>query len=268
MVTSLKLTFCQTPDNLILPKVEQIVKNTIPPTIAQQHIDYIALFIAIVALIVTIASLFFAMLTYRNTLSLRAITQKDKILRELIRHLYRNQVIIRAILRDLKDNIEHFPSEEHLLKIKFSEDGLYMSKFAGFFDNFDELHYLEVRIRNFNIEVDIALEHFKNESLEIAIKERELLALSSKIDSMANEIFILLSKRAPKKSENQKMDAIKQFLEGKSNKMDALQDNENNGFFENIFKDDEESVLQKDIQRQKINWLPHRPQTTPKNITS
>ena len=160
MISVANCTYSQSEDTLYLSAIDKIAKNTEPPTIAQQHIDYLAFGIAAFALIAAIVSVIYAVRTYRNTRPLRSIaitTQKEKILKELIRHLYRDKVVVSAIIRDLKENINKYPSEEHLLKINFSESALYMSKFSDFFDNFDDLHHLEVRFRNFNIEVSVTL---------------------------------------------------------------------------------------------------------------
>ena len=258
MIFGINFTYSQSKDSLFYANIEQyssdIAKNTVPPTIAQRHTDYIAIGIAFLAFITTLVSVTFMIQTYRNTKSLRSITQKEKILKELIRHLYRNKVVVTAIIRELRDNVDKFPSEEHLLKIQFSEDALYMSKFSDFFKNFAELHHLEIRFRNFNIEAGVALEHLKNRSLSIEIKEKDLKSLSSKIDGLANEIFKLLikDKDSQAKTDMEKL-KIKQYLIEQSENRDGFHNPPL--FFEDMFKDDDNSVLEKDISKRTITWL-------------
>lgn len=260
MILAINFTYSQSEDSLCFAKIEQhssvIAENTRPIEIVDlsTKIDYIAFIIAIIALCMAILSAIYTVRTFRNTKSLRSITQKEKILKEIIRHLYRDKVVISAILRDLKNNIGKFPSEEHLLKIKFSEDALYMTKFADFFDNFAELHHLEVRFRNFNIEAGVTLEHLKDKSINMDIKEKDLTNLSDKIDGLANEIFKLLIKDTKAKIDAKKSE-VKLYLTKQSESRDDFHNPPR--FFENMFIDDDNSsILEKDISKRTIIWLP------------
>ena len=242
-------------DSLVVTKIEQhssiIAENTRPLTIVNvsTKIDYLAFIIAFIALFVAILSVIYAV----RTKSLRSITQKEKILKDVIRHLYRNKVAVSNITRDLKNNTDKFPSEEWLLFLKFSEDDLYLAKFADFFDNFDEMHHLQVIFRNYNIEVDVTLEHLKDKFLNIEIKEKDLNNLSNKTNVLANEIFKLLIKDTQKKTQERELE-VKQYLIQQSERRNTFYVPPH--FFENMFNADDNSILEKDISKLEINWLP------------
>ena len=228
------------------------LRNAPTLQIAQTQIETAAFMVTFYAFIVAIIAIYYARATYLNTLSLKTINQKEQILKDLIRHLYRDKVVVSAIIRDLRNNDDKFPSEEHLLKINFSEDDLYMSKFEDFFDNFNELHHLEVRFRNFNIEAGVTLEHLKK-SLSIDTKEQDLKRLSNKIDGLANEVFKLLVKDDQRKIDEKKLE-LKKFLTEQSESRDEFHNPP--PFFENMFKGDDNSILVKDTAKRSIDWLP------------
>ena len=254
-----KLSNNVTEDSLVIKKIEQhssiIAENTRPLTIADvsTKIDYLAFIIAFIALFMAILSVIYAVRTYVNTKSLRSVTQKEKILKDIIRHLYRNKVAVINIMRDLKNNTDKFPSEEWLLFLKFSEDDLYLAKFADFFDNFDEMHHLQVIFRNYNIEVDVTLEHLKDKFLNIEIKEKDLNNLSNKTNVLANEIFKLLIKDTLNKTQERESE-VKQYLIQQSERRNTFYVPPH--FFENMFNADDNSILEKDISKLEINWLP------------
>ena len=122
-------------------------------------------------------------------------TFQEKIFKDLIRHLYRNKVCICAThWRLQREGFDKFhPSEEHLLKLKVLPEDLRFERFDNTPNYYDILHELELKFRNYNIEIDVALEHLKTQSLSDAIKKRDLVdTLEWKSGYLTQEIIKLM----------------------------------------------------------------------------
>ena len=121
---------------------------------------------------------------------------QEKIFRDLIRHLYRNKVCVCATHWELqkKGFDKFYPSEEHLLKLKVLPEDLRFDRFDNTPDYYDILHELELKFRNYNIEVDVTLEHLKIPQLSEATKKRDLNTLEWKSGFLTKEIIELMNK--------------------------------------------------------------------------
>ncbi len=129
-----------------------------------------------------------------------------KIISDLIRHFYRNKIVINAIAIVYKTNIKNkkneteedqecfdsiYASEEHLLKLKVLPEDLRFEKFNTTPQYYDLLHQLEIKFRNFNIEVETALLHSKNRNIPSVTKLRDLETLDFKMQYFVLQLLYL-----------------------------------------------------------------------------
>lgn len=170
-----------------------IVKNTQPNTALETT--------SIIASIVTISGI---LLLYPLYLELKKDKINDKtylaILDDLIRHFYRNKVIIismkiKYILENKTNtgNIIH-PSEEHFLKLSSLEDDLHLEKYNRQPHIFKPLHELHLLLRNFNIETQVALKHILDASTPTEAIERDFDCLNYKCGVITKAIFSIRNK--------------------------------------------------------------------------
>ena len=170
--------------------------------------DWITLCIAALALITSFAAMIYAKKTYKsqeltekhtletqsNTQRISLETQKGLMI-DLVRHLYRNLVVTYAI----KTKLEHFgydkyyPSEEHLLKLKVPVENIHPE---AFYDNkyYTEIDKLYLLLRNYNTEIDVALNHFLHQGMARDVKERDLGTLLFKPGLLVENIVNCLCK--------------------------------------------------------------------------
>jgi hypothetical protein len=121
-------------------------------------------------------------------------TFQSKILSDLIRHMYRNKVCVCAVQQKLRDQgfDRYYPSEEHLLKLKLLPEDLRFDRFDNTPAFYDILHELELKFRNFNIEVDVSLEHLKLQNIGEETKIRDLEVLEFKSQLLTIDIINLM----------------------------------------------------------------------------
>jgi hypothetical protein len=119
---------------------------------------------------------------------------QDAILRDLIRRLYRNKVVVCAIRWKLTDKgfDKCYPSEEQLLKLKVLPEDLRLDRFDSAPEHYDKLHKLRLLFRNYTIDVDVALAHLKTRALPQSIKIDDLLALEYKSQLLTEKIRKLM----------------------------------------------------------------------------
>ena len=98
-------------------------------------------------------------------------------LRDLIRHLYRNLIVTIAFYEKFNNENDssqeghsRYPSESHLLKLKVdSNDFIHMEKYNSVNDKNDDInsrmHEVKLLLRNYDTEIDVALEHMKNKNM-------------------------------------------------------------------------------------------------------
>lgn len=177
----------------IAKSTKKTSENTEPTPLSQTDNDEI--WNLILAGIAAIGTLLTAFMIYRESRQ-QQINKKFQflILQDLIRHLYRNKIIIRAMTLKLSEQgfREYFPSEEHLLKLKVLPEDLRISRFNTTTKHYDILHEFELKFRNFNTEVDVALDHLKQKYLGTEIKERDLDVLEFKSGFLTKEIMNLM----------------------------------------------------------------------------
>lgn len=148
--------------------------------------------------IATVASAVFGALVFysiklefdKNRLSLGC---QSSILQDLFRHLYRNKVVLMAMLRDWKekgyDNVR--PSEDILLKTQTLPEDLNFSRFAISNDCYPRMHEIELLLRNYNVVAQTAAEHLKDRNIPIEIKLAEVDQLERRSAGVQEKIAAL-----------------------------------------------------------------------------
>jgi hypothetical protein len=188
---------------------EVTAKNTQPTQLTQTDADeWWIIVLTVSSLLVAIAAAYWAWISAKATRKTVSAVEKgtekrqinrifqEKIFIDLIRHLYRNKVCVcatRLKLEQKTNGYENFyPSEEHLLKLRVLPEDLRLDRFDNTPDYYDTLHKMELYFRNFNIEVEVALEHLKTKTLSKEIKKRDLNVLELKSGFLTQEIYILM----------------------------------------------------------------------------
>lgn len=196
--------------------------------------DWITLCIAALALITSFAAMIYAKKTYKsqeltekhtletqsNTQRISLETQKGLMI-DLVRHLYRNLVVTYAIKTKLKHFgcDKYYPSEEHLLKLKVPVENLHLDAFYGNNEIYAKINKLYLLLRNYNVEIDVALNHFPQREIDASIKEHDLATLMFKPGFLVGEIIEFLCKLYPNEQE-------KMFREVYDIVCDAAKDNQ------------------------------------------
>lgn len=148
--------------------------------------------------------------TQKNTSNMTSANIEFKLF-DLIRHFYRNLVVTCAMetklnkyYKDQKGHYTGYPSEEHFLKLAPPRDWMKMvnhqelNKILGSErDNKGKetlvtLANLEVLFRNYEIEFQVACNHFKDKSLATVVKQRDLSTLKLKAWVLAKNIYYVL----------------------------------------------------------------------------
>lgn len=181
--------------NLIIDNTEKTSKNTEPTTLNKVDWDeYLNIGLALIAAFGTLLTFQQIQITNKQ----QSIKKKFQlnILSDLIRHLYRNKVCICASHQKLEDFgfDTHYPSEEHILKLKVLPEDLHFERFNNSPDHYDALHELELKFRNFNIEVDVALEHLKSQKMDRNVKIRDFETLEFKSQYLTDQTLKLINR--------------------------------------------------------------------------
>lgn len=150
------------------------------------------------AFVVAVISFVFAAFTWssqnkteRNTTQIDDRSQ-EKILIELTCHLFRNLIVICAVEEKLNGRFgTHYPSEESLLKLKVDMDAMAFRKQA---DNFDVIHELQLLLRNFNSEIDVALMHLSSQQVFDYAKKRDFATLKFKMSHLTGTVADCMKK--------------------------------------------------------------------------
>lgn len=175
--------------NAIVERTQAIAENTTSDFVHDDFnlIGVIALAVAAVALIMEIFTLRSQWKTESNTKQL-SLHAQHKLMMDLYRHLYRNMVAIYTIKTKLEDiDYQGYPSEEHLLKMKIPMENINLKAFYGR-EEYANVHELFLKIRNYNIEIDVACAHLTNERVPREVKERDIATLVVKSGYLTNII--------------------------------------------------------------------------------
>lgn len=124
--------------------------------------DGFSVFLSVAALLFSIFTFFSQKGTEGNTKKL-SLDAQHNLLRDLIRHLYRNQVITYTIKTKMHDcDYQGYPSEEHLVKLKIPMSNIHLDAFYGNDKHYEAMHKLYLNLRNYNNEIDVIVTHMSN----------------------------------------------------------------------------------------------------------
>lgn len=154
--------------------------------------DGFNILIAVIALVFSIFTFYSQNMTSENTRKLSRESQRNLLL-DLVRHLYRNLVITYTIKTKLEDmGYEGYPSEEHLIKLKVPMENIHLEAFYGRDREYEVMHDLYLKLRNYNEEIDVACMHFKDVSLSQETKKRDLDTLLFKPSFLTKRIIMTM----------------------------------------------------------------------------
>ncbi|MDR1527802.1 MAG: hypothetical protein LBS46_09090 [Dysgonamonadaceae bacterium] len=188
----------------IAKSTQKTAENTLPSEWDKPFMKMWNWWFSLIAALGTIATMVSIWWTY-NKRQIQKDVQKN-ILIDLIRHLYRNKIVVCTLRWKLsekekkphtrKTSIEKYnlcyPSEEHVLKLKILPEDLHLDKFENAPKHYDKLHEMELLFRNYNVEIDVALEHLKQKEMPKEIKERDLGTLEFKSQHLTKKIVELM----------------------------------------------------------------------------
>lgn len=158
-----------------------------------------AFIISVVALVASVISAWYAWRTYRyqkqtemNTSRLSRAEQR-RLLAEMVRHLYRNMVASYSLkVKMTAEEFAVYPSEEHLQKMKVVLDDIHLNLFYRNDSEHREMNKLYMELRNYNLEIDVICQHFKDPHIDRDTKERDLGTLLFKSNYLTKRIVFLL----------------------------------------------------------------------------
>lgn len=155
--------------------------------------------------------------TESNTKKLSQDTQRH-LLNELLRHLYRDYVIIYT-MRTKMEEIDYagYPSEEHYVKLKIPMENIHLDAFYGEDEKFRLMHVLYLNLRNFNVEVDVALQHAKDRKLSREVKDEDFDTLEFKVSLLSEKIIKTINQIWGNGHTEDMKTALQLSLSGKTN---------------------------------------------------
>lgn len=114
---------------------------------------------------------------------------QNKLLKDLIRHLFRNQVCTIAFAAKTKENPNQYPSDEHILKLKVLADDIHLEKYNSNPVHYDKMHGLSLLLRNYNSEIEITHKHLIDPNTTLATKNNDIATLLFKPIFLINRIW-------------------------------------------------------------------------------
>jgi hypothetical protein len=150
--------------------------------------------IAIISLIFGFFTFWYQQQTERHTKNVSVSSQLG-VLKDLPRHFYRNLVCTVAMLfkyrhqdnKNTDDSYKAYPSEVNILKLQTLPEEFILSIDTSDDKIFDEMHEQKLLLKNYNLEVSIASNHFARK----AIKEKSLM---NDFDNLLFKPIFLISK--------------------------------------------------------------------------
>lgn len=169
--------------------INEVKANTIPTELTQTDFDeWTGLFLASIAAIGTFLTAYYIYKDYRQNQINTSF--QESIFKDLLRHYYRNFIVLHAMKIKLENNsYNSYPSEEHILKFKSLPEDLRINQFTTSTKNYDVLHRFELLLRNVNTEIDVFLEHLKNQNLPLDVKQRDMKAMAFKFPMISERIL-------------------------------------------------------------------------------
>lgn len=155
--------------------------------------DWLAIGISIISLVYAALTFWSQRQTQRNTMKITPESQR-KLLIEYGRHFYCNLIVICAIDAKMNNRFSsYYPSEEHLVKLKADLNGLHTGAFFNHIEHFSSLNKLQVKLRNFNSEIDVILNHLTQQEFPEEGKVRDFNTLKFKMGYLTDTVFRTLN---------------------------------------------------------------------------
>ena len=164
--------------------------------------DNTNLIIAVLAFLVAILSVLIAWKAYLYTkwtfdsqqktevnTSRLTDNQQFNLLLDMIRHLYRNLVISYGLKEKMRiQKYAYYPSEEHLQKLKVNLSDIHLELFYRKEEQHKKMNELYLMLRNYNLEIDVFCNHFKDPSIDSKTKDRDLGTLVHKCTLLTEKV--------------------------------------------------------------------------------
>lgn len=238
-------------------QLQQLVENT--------RFDFFRDGFGLIAVVGLFVGIFSAIYTWRVNQGVQRIDKacQERLLFDIIRHLYRNTVCtlaMRAKYNEEKDANGMgtvYPSEEHLFKLKLLPSDIHLEQYYKDATRFRELHEIELQFRNYNTEIDIAVQHISTEGFDEDTKSRDFETLIFKpsflIDNILGAMAVLDANRKAKKLYKREAEKIIRECQIKNAEKNKLEFRKEPGFEKFLeVKDGEGKImnsLPKEIER-------------------
>lgn len=156
----------------------------------------ISAIVAILTFVFSVTTFIYTRKTYKaqketmeNTKKLTEGAHQKELLIELARHLYKNLIVIRSMR--IKTQLAHYkshPSEAHFQKLKAPMVNFHLDAFYGKNKHFLALHHLYLQFRNYNEEIDVAMDHISDPQLPNSSKEDDFDMLEKRTSFLTGRI--------------------------------------------------------------------------------
>lgn len=184
-----------------LHNISSMISTTASNTTAGWR-DNTDLMIAVLAFIVAIISALIAWNAYLYTKWTFLSQQKTEVntsrltedqqynlLLDMIRHLYRNLVVSYGLKEKMRiQKYAYYPSEEHLQKLKVNLNDIHLELFYRKEELHKKMNELYLMLRNYNLEIDVFCNHFKDPNIDNKTKGRDLGTLVHKCSLLTEKI--------------------------------------------------------------------------------
>lgn len=142
------------------------------------------------------------------------------LLKDLIRHLYRNKVCTIAMRAKYNamaaEGGEGYPSEEHYKKLQLLPDDIHLERYNHNSTIYGKLHELEMLLRNYNAEIEVAERHMTDPLIDSATEQRDFDTLDFKTGYLTTKIADVLS--VIKKGKISVMPIVREIIKEKAKK--------------------------------------------------
>lgn len=151
--------------------------------------DWVAIVISSLSLVIALLTFHSQKNTENNTTQLSEEGQR-LLLIDYLRHFYCNHVVLLTLEKLMNGRFDtHYPSEEHLLKLKVDQDAIHLEAFNRDATRYGQMHKLLLMLRNYNIDVDIAVAHLTDPTLDKNFKLRDFNTLITKTITLSQNIY-------------------------------------------------------------------------------
>lgn len=163
--------------------------------------DWITFIISVLAFLVAIYAAFYQYKSYasqketEHNTNKMTDTQQIELLYAMVRHLYRDMVTTGAMVTKLKRDPSKMPSIEHLEKLHVETSDVDPEAFVNSGKKLAKLKELQLKMRNYNIEIDTAARYFLTPGIKQEAKEHILHELMFKPGYLTSTICDILTEQ-------------------------------------------------------------------------